>query len=58
MCEDEQRLNESEREAAEDKTRRPDGRTPDHQQEVPLFLRDISDGWKGNAQDEKDGIGE
>ena len=26
--------------------------------EVPLFLRDKSDGQKGNAQDEKDGVGE
>jgi hypothetical protein len=26
--------------------------------EVPLFLRDASDGPKGNAQDEKDEVGE
>ena len=26
--------------------------------EVPLFLRDRSDGDKGDAQDEKDGVGE
>lgn len=26
--------------------------------EVPLFLRDRSDGPKGDAQDEKDGVGE
>jgi len=26
--------------------------------EVPLFLRDKSDGQKGNAQDEKDEMGE
>jgi len=25
---------------------------------VPLFLRDYSDGQKGNAQDEKDEVGE
>ena len=26
--------------------------------EIPLFLRDGSDGRKGNAQDEKDEVGE
>jgi hypothetical protein len=30
----------------------------DGAQEVPLFLRGRSDGPKGNAQDEKDGVGE
>jgi hypothetical protein len=31
---------------------------PDNAREVPLFLRDKSDGQKGNAQDEKDEVGE
>jgi hypothetical protein len=31
---------------------------PDEGHPVPLFLRDMSDGLKGNAQDEKDEMGE
>lgn len=31
---------------------------PDGAHEVPLFLRGRSDGPKGDAQDEKDGVGE
>jgi hypothetical protein len=31
---------------------------PEGVYEVPLFLRDSSDGPKGNAQDEKDEVGE
>jgi hypothetical protein len=31
---------------------------PDSGHSVPLFLRDMSDGQKGNAQDEKDETGE
>ena len=31
---------------------------PDGAHEVPLFLRGRSDEPKGNAQDEKDGVGE
>lgn len=35
------------------------GREPhDGAHEVPLFLRGTSDGPKGDAQDEKDGVGE
>lgn len=34
------------------------GQTPGGAQEVPLFLRDRSDGRKGDAQDEKDEMGE
>ncbi len=34
------------------------GQTPDGGQTVPLFLRDRSDGLKGDAQDEKDETGE
>jgi hypothetical protein len=61
MSEDELQMNEPEQAAAKDKTRRPAGRTPEgdeNGQEVPLFLRDRSDGSKGNAQDEKDEVGE
>jgi hypothetical protein len=34
------------------------GRTPDGGHPVPLFLRDLNDGRKGDAQDEKDETGE
>ncbi|HEX8335317.1 MAG TPA: hypothetical protein VF621_01225 [Pyrinomonadaceae bacterium] len=34
------------------------GRPPTGVQEPPLFLRGISDGSKGDAQDEKDEMGE
>ena len=46
----------SEREA--DEARRPAGNVPDEEHTVPLFLREGSDGRKGNAQDEKDSVGE
>lgn len=42
----------------EENEARPVGNVPDEGQEVPLFLRDTSDGWKGDAQDEKDSVGE
>ena len=42
----------------EDEPRPPAGRLPDAGHEVPLFLRDRSDGQRGNAQDEKDETGE
>jgi hypothetical protein len=42
---------------ADDAERRT-GQTPDAGHPVPLFLRDLSDGRKGNAQDEKDETGE
>jgi hypothetical protein len=42
----------------EDKARRPGAQPSDSINEVPLFLRDGSDGRKGNAQDEKDETGE
>jgi len=57
MSEDERQRDEAERASAEDKTRPVAGRPPRGQEE-PLFLRDKSDGWKGNAQDEKDEVGE
>jgi hypothetical protein len=41
-----------------DEARRPAGSIPDEGHAVPLFLRDGSDGRKGDAQDEKDGVGE
>ncbi|MFL6255156.1 MAG: hypothetical protein ACJ74T_09030 [Pyrinomonadaceae bacterium] len=48
----------AQRDSEEDKSRRPDGHPLDGSEETPLFLRDSSDGWKGNPQDEKDEIGE
>jgi hypothetical protein len=42
----------------DDNDERHTGRTPDGGQTVPLFLRDRSDGRKGDAQDEKDETGE
>lgn len=38
--------------------RPPVANAPDAGNSVPLFLRDGSDGPKGNAQDEKDEVGE
>ena len=35
-----------------------EGQTPDTGHTVPLFLRDVNEGRKGNAQDEKDETGE
>jgi hypothetical protein len=49
---------EAERAAEEGEDRRPGGQTPSGVHEVPLFLRGISDGRKGDAQDEKDETGE
>ena len=42
----------------EDKARPPAGGPWDGAREVPLFLRGLSDGRKGDAQDEKDEAGE
>ena len=58
MSASEQPETERERGAEEDKGRRPGARPADGVHEVPLFLRDRSDGRKGNAQDEKDETGE
>lgn len=41
-----------------DEALRPAGNVPDEGHPVPLFLRDGSDGRKGDAQDEKDEVGE
>ena len=54
----EQPKDEEQREPEEDKARSNSGRLPGGGHELPLFLRDRSDGRKGDAQDEKDGIGE
>ncbi len=58
MSEGERPKREAEGRPEEDKTRRPGGRPSDGVHEVPLFLRDRSDGRKGNPQDEKDEMGE
>lgn len=58
MGANEQPENEVARGREEDKAPRPGGRLPDGGDEVPLFLRDKSDGRKGNAQDEKDEMAE
>ena len=58
MSDNENQRIEAEEGALEDKTERPAGRPLERDQEAPLFLRDRSDGLKGNAQDEKDEIGE
>ena len=54
----EQSKQEAQREPEADEARRPGGQTPSGVHEVPLFLRGISDGRKGDAQDEKDETGE
>jgi hypothetical protein len=54
----EQPKDEAERETAEDEARQPAEQPPAGGREVPLFLRDKNDGRQGNAQDEKDEIGE
>ena len=58
MSEREQPRQEAERETLEDESRRPVGGPSGVSREVPLFLKGISDGWKGDAQDEKDETGE
>jgi hypothetical protein len=58
MSASEQPQQEAEREKLEGGSRLPGGRAADGAHEVPLFLRDKSDGWKGDAQDEKDETGE
>ena len=58
MSASEQPKNETERGSEEVKARRPAGQSSEEGHEVPLFLRGGSDGHKGNAQDEKDEMGE
>ena len=49
---------EAERGPEEVEVRQHAGRPSGEGREAPLFLRGISDGHKGNAQDEKDEVGE
>jgi hypothetical protein len=58
MSASEQPKNEAQREPEEDEARSHVGQPPGGVQELPLFLRDLSDGRKGNAQDEKDEMAE
>ena len=46
------------RESAEGEAKRPGGKIPDSATPTPLFLRDVAEGRKGDAQDEKDEMGE
>ena len=58
MSASERPKDDAERGPEEDEARRPGGQSRDGGREVPLFLRDRSDGLKGDAQDEKDEVGE
>ncbi len=58
MSASEKPKDESGREPEKSTARRPAGDTPGREHPEPLFLRDRSDGHKGNAQDEKDDMGE
>lgn len=58
MGANEQTENEVQREPGEDTAQSPAGQPPDGGHELPLFLRNRSDGRKGNEQDEKDEVGE
>jgi hypothetical protein len=54
----EKQSDETARETEAEEVRRPAGSVPDEEHPEPLFLRDGNDGRKGNAQDEKDAVGE
>ncbi len=58
MSASEQPEKETKRRPGEDEGRRAGGRQADGVHHVPLFLRGMSDGHKGDAQDEKDEVGE
>lgn len=58
MSASEQPKNETAGGSEEVKAQEPGGQSSEEGREVPLFLRKGSDGHKGNAQDEKDEIGE
>ena len=58
MSASEEPKEEAERGPEEVEARLPGGRPADGIHEVPLFLRDKSDGRKGDAQDEKDEMAE
>lgn len=58
MSASEQPEDDAERVSEESEARRQGEEPPGGAHEVPLFLRGRSDGPKGDAQDEKDGVGE
>jgi hypothetical protein len=58
MSTSEQPNEDAERGPEERQATQDGGETPDGAHEVPLFLRGRSDEPKGDAQDEKDGVGE
>ncbi|HEX8282573.1 MAG TPA: hypothetical protein VF588_04425 [Pyrinomonadaceae bacterium] len=58
MSASEEPNDEPRREPAEGNARQYAGQPPEGGHPVPLFLRDLSDGRKGDAQDEKDEVGE
>lgn len=58
MSVNEQPKQEAEWGSEEDGGGQPAMQASDGGSDVPLFLRGISDGYKGDAQDEKDGVGE
>jgi hypothetical protein len=58
MSASERPKSDAESEPDRDEAWRPAVRPPDGDHAVPLFLRDKSDGHKGDAQDEKDAVGE
>jgi hypothetical protein len=58
MSTSEEPKSETERGPEEGQARRAVGRASGEGREIPLFLRERSDGHKGNAQDEKDEVGE
>ena len=58
MSASERPKNEAETGPEEERDQLPHGKPADGIHEVPLFLRNKSDGHKGDAQDEKDEMGE
>lgn len=58
MSASEKPIDESDRESETVKAEGHTPQIPDEGHPVPLFLRDMSDGPKGDAQDEKDEMGE
>lgn len=58
MSDNERPDDESVRAPEEEQVEQQAGQIPDAGHAVPLFLRGGKDGRKGNAQDEKDDVGE
>jgi hypothetical protein len=58
MSASEKQNGESVRGREADDARQPVGNVSDTEHPVPLFLKGRNDGRKGNAQDEKDEVGE